>query len=211
MEVNEVNLSLSYGGVVSGNVNCTWEKIEWEQHHGIVVQEFIITSAQEIKNYLVNTFESFSRSGVSWIIDKKSVFYIWFVYYLWCLLVCFLLKTALNFWNIFTLFQIWFTNQSKTKVNLEELHTVCNMDGLAYRFGSPSPFPPVPWWYVEGGCWTRKFCIVHLSPPPCCDCGVWVGGGGCCTPLVGLRTICAWDWGSYLLGAWTSGPECVTC
>ena len=36
-------------------------------------------------------------------------------------------------------------------------------------------------------------------------------GKGVRTPLVGLRTICAWDWGSYLLGAWTSGPECVTC
>ena len=42
-----------------------------------------------------------------------------------------------------------------------------------------------------------------------CDCG-WEGEG-VRTPLVGLRTICAWDWGSYLLGAWTSGPECVTC
>ena len=36
-------------------------------------------------------------------------------------------------------------------------------------------------------------------------------GEGVHTPLVGLRTICALDWDSYLLGAWTTGPECVTC
>ena len=34
--------------------------------------------------------------------------------------------------------------------SLEELHTVCNMDGLVYSFGLPSPFLPVPWWCLEG-------------------------------------------------------------
>ena len=88
--------------------------------------------------------------------------------------------------------------------SLEELHTVCNMDGLAYRFGSPSPLIPVPWWCVE----------VLLCPsvsPSAATAGVGGRGEGVCAPLEGLRTICAWDWGSYLLGAWTSGPKCVTC
>ena len=97
--------------------------------------------------------------------------------------------------------------------------------------------PHVPWrnctqsatWMV----WPTG--LGHLPPSYLCPGGAWWGGlldtevlhcpsvspstvsAGCGwegegvrTPLVGLRTICVWDWGSYLLGAWTSGPECVT-
>ena len=62
----------------------------------------------------------------------------------------------------------------------------------------------------RGGCWTGKYYIVHLSPPLLRLRGVG-GGEGVRTSLVGMRTICAWDWSSYLRGAWTSSPECVTC
>ena len=97
--------------------------------------------------------------------------------------------------------------------SLEELHTVCNMDGLAYRFGSPSPFLPVPWWCVEGGggLLDTEVLLCPSVSPSAATAGCGWEGEGVRTPLVGLRTICAWDWGSYLLGACTSGPECVTC
>ena len=62
--------------------------------------------------------------------------------------------------------------------SLEELNTVCNMDGLAYRFGSPSPSYLCPGGVWRGGCWTRKYCIGHLSPP-LLRLRMWVGGGGC--------------------------------
>ena len=55
---------------------------------------------------------------------------------------------------------------------LEELHTVCNMDGLAYRFGSPSLILPVPWWCVEGDAAGHGRIALSICLPLCCDCGV---------------------------------------
>ena len=78
----------------------------------------------------------------------------------------------------FAFYLFWLYGQGGP-CSLEELHTVCNMDGLAYRFGSPSPFLPVPWWCVEGGAAGHGSFALSICLPLCCDCGVWVGGGGC--------------------------------
>ena len=74
-----------------------------------------------------------------------------------------------------------------------------------------------PSYLYPGGAWrgggllgTEVLHCPSVSPSAAtAGCG-WEGEG-VRTPLVGLRTICALDWGSYLLGAWTSDPECVTC
>ena len=62
--------------------------------------------------------------------------------------------------------------------SLEELHMVCNMDGLAYRFGSPSPFLPVPW---RGRLLDTE--VLHCpSVSPLLQLrGVGGGGGGGCS------------------------------
>ena len=77
--------------------------------------------------------------------------------------------------------------------------------------GHLPPFLPVPWWCVEGGAAGHGSFALSICLSLCCGCGCGWEGEGVRTPLEGLRTICVWDWGSYLLGAWTSGPECVTC
>ena len=62
-----------------------------------------------------------------------------------------------------------------------------------------------------GGLLDTEVLLCPSVSPSAATAGCGWEGEGVRTPLVGLRTICAWDWGSYLLGAWTSGPECVTC
>ena len=95
--------------------------------------------------------------------------------------------------------------------SLEELHTVCNMDGLAYRFGSPSPSYLYPGGVWRGGLLDTEVLLCPSVSPSAATAGCGWEGEGVRNPLVGLRTICAWDYGSYLLGTSTSGPECVIC
>ena len=87
--------------------------------------------------------------------------------------------------------------------SLEELHTVCNMDGLAYRFGSPSPFLPVPWWCVEeGGLLDTE--VLHcpsVSPSAAtAGCG-WEGEGvrtplwACVLSVLGTGVVISWEHG----------------
>ena len=66
---------------------------------------------------------------------------------------------------------------------------------------------------VRGGGGLLDTEVLHCPSvsPSAATAGCGWEGEGVRTPLVGLRTICAWDWGSYLLGAWTSGPKCVSC
>ena len=72
-----------------------------------------------------------------------------------------------------------------------------------------------PSYLYPGGAWrgAAGHGIIALSIflPLCCDCRVWVGGGGCSHSPCGPAYYLCLAWGSYLLGAWTSGPECVTC
>ena len=123
------------------------------------------------------------------------------------------LKSAIalfSFFFFFFLFQLFIHSDCMGQggpCSLEE-HTVCNMDGLAYRFGSSLPFLPVPWWCVEGGggCWTGKYYIVHLPPPLLQLRGV--GGRGrvfalpswaCVLSVLGTGVVISWGHGPQAL------------
>ena len=86
--------------------------------------------------------------------------------------------------------------------SLEELHTVCNMDGLAYRFGSPYPFLPVPWWCVEGGGLLDTE-VLHCPSvsPSAATAGCGWEGEGVRTPLV-LSVL-----GTGVVISWEHGPQ----
>ena len=92
----------------------------------------------------------------------------------------FLIMISFLFFSFFFLLSIHFDCMGQGgPCSLEELHTVCNMDGLAYWFCSSSPFLPVPWRCMEGEAAGHGSIALSICLPLCCDCRVWVGGGGC--------------------------------